>query len=605
MRAVWRICGGLPLVVLMSHQALAVDIPDIPPIQTSGALTYSFQEEKQADGRTSMQNTTTATVNPSTYIYEPWFATANGNLNYSWNTTSGESTAGSSNVTGGITLNILPQSEYATEFSYTSFDRTVERAEDSNDLSGHAIRLTSRLLLPDDWHVQARVSEGGSADSTGSAETSHEYSLETVKRWTEDLLRVSLEHRDSEYSGGLQGGGITNIDGLSVRHRSQPFESITTDGTSNYRVTHYSQENFVEDASVMQGVSTAVWKPVEFKDITVNGALRTFQQDSQVMRRNQSTERASQTAFGTLSTSYVFEPRLVGNLGLNAGYTNDSSSSKGETNEELSVASISYGTNAGLDYSSPSEEWEGFQWAYFGGNSVDLGSNGDLGMVWSDQTRVGHSLSRSLDLWLVDAVMFSFSQASGIGFNNQLGSQIPLTHSVNFTRTKRDGKSWNMWGLSGSDNRSFGGTNSTTYDLVNLQITQGYDPDRFSSVAAAVTFQASRQVTANQDTGFVDSISGNITYRERFVLGIENLNFSSDLSFNPPSVLANNRKRDFSGSAISVIDDQPQGNVFGTQRWTNRLDHTIGQLRTSLIGRVTHETEGLTESVLFQISRRF
>ncbi|MBC7950557.1 MAG: hypothetical protein H7Z12_01880 [Rhodospirillaceae bacterium] len=552
-----------------------------------------------------MQNTTTATVNPSTYIYEPWFATANGNFNYSWNTSSGESTAGSSSVTGGIALNILPQSEYATEFSATSFDRTVQRAEDSNDLSGYAIRLTSRLILPDDWHVQTRLSEDSSADSLGAGEVSHEYSLETVKRWTEDLLRVSLEHRDSLYSGGLLGTGVTNMDGMSVRHRSQPFESITTDGTSNYRITHYAQENFTEDATVMQGVSTAVWKPAEFKDITVNGAMRTFQQQSAVVRKGETTERAAQTAFGTLSTSYVFEPRLVGNLGLNAGYSSESSISTGTTSESLATTAISYGTSAGIDYSSPSEDWEGFQWSYFGGNGLDMGSNGDLGLVWSDQTRVGHSLSRSLDLWLVDGVVFSASQATGLGYNTQLGMQVPFTHAVNFTRSKRDGKGWNMWGLSASDNRSFGGTGGITYDLVNLQITQGYDPDRFSSVAAAITFQASRQVTATQDTGFVDSLSGNITYRERYVLGIENLNFSSDLSFNPPSVLASNRKRDFAGSAVSVSDDQPQGNVFGTQRWTNRLDHTVGQLRTSLIGRISHEAEGLNESLLFQISRRF
>ncbi|MBX9633426.1 MAG: hypothetical protein K2X44_00470 [Magnetospirillum sp.] len=592
----------------MSHQALAVDMPDIPPIRTSGALTYSFQEDKRADGQTSMQNTTTMTVNPSTYIYEPWFATTNGTINYSLSNSSGDSSAASTNWTGGVTINVLPQSDYATEFSATTFDRTIQLSEDTNDLTGYAIRLTTRLILPDDWHVQGRVTEDSASDSKNMGEVSHEYSLEVAKRWTEDLLRVTLEHRDSFYTGGTggSGSGITNIDGLSVRHRSQPFESITTDGTSNYRVTHYAQQNYIEDATVMQGVSTAVWKPAEFKDITVNGAMRTFQQKSSVLRQAETTERASQTAFGTLSTSYVFEPRLVGNLGLNAGYTDDRTSSKGSSSEDLSISSISYGTNAGLDYSSPGEEWEGFQWSYFGGNSMDLGSNGELGLMWSDQTRGGHTLSRTLDLWLINAVSFSVSQSSGIGFNNQLGSQIPFNHSVNFTHSVREGKGWNVWALSGSDNRTFGGISPSTYELVNLQVTQGYDPDRFSSIAAAITFQASRQITSGQDTGFVDSVSGNITYRERFILGIENLNFSSDISFNPPSLLQGNRNRDFLGSsATSALDSQPQGNVFGTQRWTNRLDHTIGQLRSSLIGRINNETAGLSEMVLFQISRRF
>jgi len=605
MRAVWRVWGGLPFFVLMSNQALAVDLPDLPPIRSNGALTYSFQDERQASGQGVRQHTATATISPSTYIYEPWFATTNGTLNFSKTASSGESESSSNNITGALTLSVLPQSDYATELHYSRFDRTIQLSEDSSDLTGQSLRLTNRLILPDEWFVQSRLTHDEASDTSGLGESSNEYAVEVAKKWTEDLLRMGAEHRDSVYSSLDGGEGITQSDSFTLRHRSQPFESLTTDGTTTVRHSEFVERDYAQGSDVMQGVSTAVWKPAEFKDVTVHGALRTFQQKQLTERRNSgTTEQETQTAFGNLSSSYVFEPRLVGNVGLNAGYNESSTSSRSSgSTEEVAVSSLSMGGSAGLDYSSEGETWEDFHWTWFGGNGMDIATSTDQGMMWSDQVRVGHSLSRVFHLGWVDNLNFAVSESSGVGFNSVYGAQIPLSHTSTLSHTTRAGKGWNVWSLTGSDTRSLGGENATTYQLANVQITQGYDPDRFSSISASVTFQASRQISRGSDTGFVDTVNGNITYRERMVFGFENLNFSSDLALNPPSLLQRNRQRDYYYS--SNTDPEQEGNVFGTQRWTNRLDHTIGQLRTGLMFRIVNDEDGMDMLTMFQISRRF
>lgn len=580
----------------------------LPPVKATGAVTYSMQETKQGAGARAMQHAGTVTVNPSTYFYEPWFAQASGSINMSKATTAGETGSSTNVITGSVNLNILPQSNYPTEINYMRFNRDIQLGEEYNELTGQSFKLQSQVYLPDDWSMSTRVQGDESSDADGLGEVSTELGLEVDKRFAEDQVRVGFLHRESQYSGDVDSpDGAAMSDSVSVRHRSHPFETVTTDSTSTLRVSQYAERDYQERSDVMQGVTTAIWRPNEIKDLAVHGALRTFRQNAEILRLNPNEEtiRESQTAFGTLSTSYVFRPRLVGNAGLNAGFADakdSSSSSSGSSSSgtgDDNQSSISYGGSSGLDYTSLSEDIRGFNWSWNTGGTLEAANSGDLGLTHTEALRLGHSASRQIDLWITDEVNFSVSQNSGLAFASAVGAAVPLSHALTLSQNSRDGKTWNFWHLTGSDSRAIGGL-ASTYQLLNLQITEGYDPDRFSSWSASVSFQAARQVIAGTDTGFVDTVNGQVTYRHRHVLGVENLNFTSDLSINPPSVIKRNRQQDLISSY-----DQREGNVFGTQRWTNRLDYTIGQLRTGLTGRVTRDQDGLSEMVLFQISRRF
>lgn len=598
-----------------------------------GALTYTFQNVQSALGQKTTQNTVTATGAPSTYIYEPWLATVSADINLSQSQTSitqppttatdgtgsaaSTSENASTNVTGSVAIGLLNQSDYATEITVTRFDRSLQFGTESTDLTGTTARLVNRLSLPDDWAVQHRLTNDTSADSKGLAEESSELSVDVSKTWVEDTLRFGLDTRTSTYSGSDGGTGTSENTTFTLRHRSQPFETVTTDSTSNLRLSTYQQQGAQERNQVMQGVTTAIWRPKDLYDITVSGAFRTFSEDATVVRASETTSRKSQTAFGTLATSYVFQPRLVGNFGLNAGLADLESKSSNQASVATDssgkaasphTTSLSMGGNAGLDYVSEQSELVGFAHSWNTGVSGDLGYDSLAAATVNVATSLGHVFSRQFDFLWMDGVNISFSEGGALALNPDRGASVPVNHSGSISHSSRNGKQWDVWSASLSDNRQMMGTDSTSYNLANLQITQGFDPDRFSSIAISMNAQVYRQTSASSDSGLVDTVSGSISYRERMILGIENLNYSSDLSFNPPSVITSNRNRDInsaSSSQTQLRTTEPKSTGFGSQRWNNRLDYTIGQVRASLMGRVNRDTEGMDTILTGQVSRRF
>jgi hypothetical protein len=612
MAAAWRGLAGASLAVLMSGQAWADDFefPDfdeLPPIKTTGALTYTFQETKQPAGVSTMQHVSTATINPSTYIYEPWLATVNSSLSVS-NVTSADQSSGT--LTGSFQLDVLPQSDYPTSVSYTRFDRSVQSLDLDNQLTGQNGQLTTRVNLPWDVALQARVQADEAADDKGLGQTAKEATFDFSKLWDGDQVRLGLAHRDAQYTDtGGKAGGSSVADSATARYRSQPFEGVTTDSVSTARVATVSDQSSTETSSVMQGVTTAIWRPKELGDVTINGALRTFSETSETVRRNGGIEnRDNKSAFGSLSSSYVFAPRLTGSVGLNLGVTDNltktvqgQSVTPGQSavNGNANLTGISYDSSGNLSYTSEGADWEGFNWTWGTGDSIGVGGGSTANSNLSNTVNLNQNASKEMDLPLVDKVYLSLTEGTGFGLSTGHGLSLPLSHSVTLSKNTRDGKLWNVWHFSASDTRSFGGA-SIVYDLINAQATSGWDLDRFSSISINVGYQVSRQVVTDTDTGFVDNLSGQITYRERTVFGVENLNFSSDLQLNPPSIIAFQRAQDLARGPA-----KPQETSLGSQRWTNRFDYLIGQLRTSLTGRIIHDEQGIGELIMFQISRRF
>lgn len=587
--------------------AVAGEFPG--PVDLSGAVTYSVQELRQGTGERSLQQAGTATLNYSTYFYEPWLVSTAGSLSLSKTASSGDSSSGSNVVTGNIAFNVLPQSSYPVELYYSRYNRNVQLGEDFSTLTGQSARLTSTVTLEDDWSVNTRLNVEEAADEEGLSEMSEEAQLEVSKLFVEDHLRVGLLHRGSAY--GVVGveddhvlaeAGASN-NSVTVRYRSHPFDTVTTDSTSTLRVSEYSDSKYVEESQVMQGVTTAIWRPVELdKDLVVHGAMRTFQQKATLTQVDVGeVERNSTTAFGTLSTTYVFQPRLMGSAGLNAGYmANEDSTSIaiGSDTGARNLTSFTMGGNVGLDYSSEVSDLGGFDWSWDTSGRTEAASNTELGLSHTETARIGHTGNRKIDLFIADNVNFSLSQHSGLGFSSVKGATIPLSHGTTLSKTSRDGKLWNFWNFSASDSRGFGG-DSSVYQLLNLQVTEGYDVDRFSQWSASLTFQSARQSSATEDTGFVDTLNGQITYRQRNVFGVENLGFSSDLAFNPPSILKSRRDEQ------RVFISDRKDSALGSQRWSNRLDYYIGQLRAGITSRILNNENGLSMMNMFQVSRRF
>jgi hypothetical protein len=623
MAAIRRGWCGAALAVLLSGHAWAesgdtfdfLDAVDLPPVNLTGALTYTYTQNRPATGIISSQSVATATITPSTYLIEPWLATMNGNINVS-RTSSDEQQANI--MTGSLMVAALPQSDYPTTLTYTRFNRNVQAELTENALTGQSAQVLSRVALPWDITVQTRVQLDESGDDKGQSQNSSEANFDINKLIDGDVVRLNINHREAMYSDATGTNGGTSVaDSATVRYRTEPIEGMTADSVSTARTATVSDSTSTETSTIMQGVTTAVYRPKFLDDVTINGALRTFSENTKVARigTGGTETRQSQTAYGNLASSYVFAPRLIGSMGANLGLTQTKTTSSTQSasgtptantaNANAGLTGMTYGTNANLSYSSEGEDFQGFTWSWSAGNSVDISGGNAGAMVFSDSLNLSHSLYRIVDFPLIGKFNVSGSEGAGSGMSSDGGGlNMPISHSLTMSKNIRDGKQWSILHFNASDSRTLG-TTSSVFQLGNAQMSSGLDIDRFSSISINFNYQLSRQMSGTTDNGFRDSANGQISYRERTLLGIENLNFSAELSVNPPSMLDQQRSQDLARSASTVNDSKPKETSFGSQRLSLRFDYAIGQFRTNLTARATKDDQGLSQAIMGQVTRRF
>lgn len=581
--------------------AQILDLP-LPDVDLRGSVTYSLEETKTPqDEERRWRNLVTGTLTPSTYIYAPWLATLGGNLHVSQAVESGGNDSSSSYITGRMVLNVLPRSSYPFEFQYSRYNNAISAvtAEDELELSGQTFRMLSRLLLPDQWTVATEGILWDNADTEGFEETGREANLVIHKIFEKNDVQVEFGFRDSDLIDEDGNEELGQLQSVVLRHRSTPFEGVTSDSMTSLRLNEFSSEEFTETGSVAQGVGTMFWRPKEIPELTVFGATRTFQQSARVVDLESSEARESdfQTAFANLSASYLIMPRLVANAGGDLGYRAISLSSDEEAAES---GGLSMGANAGLDYSSQPVPLWGFDWLWNTGATARFQNELDQSEM-TENVRVGHSLTRSLELPLLGTMNAGFTQAVGVGHSTLIGPGVSLSHNLNLGRSNREGKHWDYIQASLSDSRTMS-QDPFSYQLVNLQFTRGYDPDRFTSFSGSISLQFAKQTLDGVDVnGWEDTLTGDLSYSVRSLWGVDNLTFTSRLTLNPPSLMRS-RRYDFSGFASL---DRRQDEGFGAQRWVNRLEYRIGKMRIGLVGQLRNNGDGLSESVLFQIGRNF
>lgn len=597
MRALWRACALLMLTV--APQARGMDLP-LPPMNATGAVTYSLHETKAPqDAARNWRHTVTGTVNPSTYIYAPWLATLTGSVNASTSMSTGQSSGTSQYLTGNISLGVLPRSQYPVELTYSRYDSSITLGETSADLTGDTVRLISRIYLPLDWKLQTDLGALRNRSDEGMNESATEAQLQVDKQYGDSDVRLTLLRRDSELKSLSGNGEIGSRSGFTLRHRGKPLEDVSTDSTSTVHYATYETGSYRESSLVSQGVGTGFWRPRKWENLTLFGALRTYQQSSDVdlLLSRRKRQALLRTVFGNVTASYIFRPRLIGNLGLNLGIRDTVTTATGEQRQESS--GLDTGLNGGVDYGSLTRPVLGFDWNWTTGANMRAEYN-DSGTRGSTNIRAGHSGRRSLEIPIFGPASLGLSQGGSVGLSQEVGAAFSLSHSINLGRSHREGKHWNHLNVTASDTRTIA-RGGYAYQLINSQFTRGYDPDRFSSWSGSANLQIYRQESdGTPSEGWVDQVSGTVTYRARNILGLTDLNFASELSFNPPSFLRS-RRDEFSG--FSQL--QPEDEGLGTQRWSNRFDYFIGKLRISLLGVVRNSQAGMGETILFQLSRAF
>lgn len=594
--------GCIVLAAILARPAAAEDLIsgfEWPALSWGGATTYSISSARSAGetGRTQRQ-AVTQTLEGSTYIYAPWMAGVSGTLNITkaFGSSPG-ATEDSMMLTGSGVISILPRSLYPVEISYNRTNSSLSfGTSNPADVSGDSLSIQSRILSFDKMTIGSTVNLSKMRSDDGFQETYKEADINVNRSFDKDDLNVRLTYRDRDFTRPEGDNEVGRSSMLSWRYRSLPFIDVTTESVTTIRHTTLDSASYSERSLVFQGVSTALWRPKELPELGVSAAMRTYSENGEAFYRdsNQRLQSAYKTAFVDLAASYLFAPRLIGNIGIDAGY--DARKSQQFQTTASSNSALRYGGRTNLSYSAPSEQIMGIDWNWSTSAGVSA-RHSSTGMTHQETVNASHNGRYSLELPFFDApFQLSVNQSVGTGYSDA-GYLFSLGHSASIGYSSREGKNWDYAQISINDTRAFG-TAATDGQLLNVMFTRGYDPDRFTSLSGSVSYQVARFRSATGEAVASDTLGGSISFRQTNVFGVDRLNFTSDLSLEPPSMFRSER------SYFSAYRREEELG-FGTQRWTNRLDYTIGKLRTSLIGRIMNTPKGIGESIFFQLGRAY
>jgi hypothetical protein len=578
------------------------------PMDVSGSVGYTYRSLK-TNFSDSDSNELLGILRASTYIWQPWFATAEGGItltedhsNLSDNSDGSFSSSQSSNiVSGDLVLNVLPDSKTPFRLSYQATDSRVDNTTITNPiirLSGEDFKTTSLDLS------QAYITDAGTrfqadyGDRTWTSDVNGDYTDQTAgleldyKPAGQRLLaRASVENIDQSNTDRHQDNKL-----LDVNHYYYPTEALRIDSTASlYNLdTTFSGATGLVDTQVTditQASSFAFWRPDD-RRWTVSGGIRAME-----MKGSNSAQSSTQRSFGaTAGAFYQYTQRL--RFDGNISFTNSDVAGANQNSSQEHLGAL---------YQSDLIDFKHYTYSWFGSAGIDNQSDPGLSMQ-SLSASLGHDLQRVW--WRGDRTTIRFSLNQSVNAILQSGSEaeppcsdplcqtqsIPndlMTNGASSTLRLDDSATlaWNQSADTGTtlvqltlgDSRNLG-SQQDNQQLINFQASRLQNISRLSMLTGDLTLQTVRRHflgQPNNDT--VTSATGRITYQHMRIFGVTNLQFQSDLSLSEAST-----------------DEGADRN-----EWENSLNYTIGMVEASLSYRILNDGVNDSRLLYFRVMRRF
>lgn len=566
----------------------------LPPVRIGGAVSYDLRRE-MSDEQTSMQQGLTGTLNASTstYIWQPWFAQANGSLGLTvLRASSGGSPASTSVVvTGNGQLSVLASSRIPFEAHYERNDSRV-----SSDLSlgnGYASQrygFTQRYrnLLGEAMVGWDRSTQTSAADGRTRQDS---LQMNVAQRLEQHQLRLAGAHNKNTHELSAEQAVQSN---LSLHHSYAPGPTISVENMANISRSGYHLQQGDNNTRLMQLSSHGFWRPAD-RPMTVSGGARVLalEADTTGIAANSDAVRAQvRNANANVGVNYDLSRALRLNAGGNLTMA-----------ENNGAKSTSFSQSLGASYQPDSIELGGFR---YGWSSSVGASNQTSGEDSARQLtlQLGHNINRSFKLEGGSTVGAEASQSLSVvsSSSSRLSSQEPvptkrMTHSGSLSWDLSQQAGAAQLRLGASDSRALDGKQEF-FQLVNFQASSNLPTSRFSSWTGDLTIQAVRQgsnaIAGDTDpfrqqtgsgsgTGFATTSSGSISYQNQRAFGILRLRFVSDLRLNSQALLP----------LLGSAKDQE------TAAWVSRFEYSIGrtQLRLhALISRSSSQRSGFNSA---------
>jgi len=573
------ICGVSP------SRAVAVDVP---PIAYSGEIRTDIRASLPEDEEHRLQQLRTAQIDAVTFIWQPWFATLNGNFALSHSSNENLELFQSSNKaaqdstslfgSGRGTLTVFPVSR----FPFESFVELSDSRTDFDDPLGPEINDFQTLRFGARQQYQpesgrssyvARLERLLQSDVFGRDETTDLLQLSATQNYTKhrfdadlNIESASLDEQDADRLNVV----------LTGRHNYRPGDTLSVDSFAT--ITDLNQETELLDIGTSRADirSFAIWRPRDWPlTVNVDGRLTADRTES----FGESIDTHTQLLLASADYEFSERLRLLGNAGVTFIQSSEDETS---TFQDLTAT-----------YRSESIPLRSFTYSYLASVGAANRTESEEDAVQRFSLAAGHAISRTFPLTERTSAFLQFDQDAGASHDTDEGGEQTLNHtgSLSVSRTSAGGTS--SLRLVANDSRTFGesnafGTDDTVFQVASLLGTHVQNLNRYASWSGNFSLVATRTSVGDEDESFSSS-NANLVYQHGRVFGIRRLSFRSDFELT-------------SGSLYFLPEEDDETSEVS---WQNDLDYSIGRLDINFKGRFTDRGGRRDFGLFLTVRRRF
>ena len=567
----------IPLGVICGVWLSVAWAVDVPPVTYNGELRADFRLAEPEEGDSSLQQLRTAEINAASYIWQPWFATLDGNFVLSQSVTEAEQDSEGLFTSGGGSVRVFPISRFPFEAFVNYSDSRTEFSDPLNPQVNdfQTLRFGGRQEyrpISGNSNYTARVERIVQTDEIGSDDVTDLFQLSTNQNF--DKHRFNLNLSMDRTDRGQQGPDTQNTI-LNGQHSYRPGDTLSVETFAN--ISDLRQDDVTLDNRFTRSDinSFAIWRSPD-RPLTVDANARL------VATRNETAGDVSDFYTESLRVGARYELserlRLSGNV---AGTLN-------QGNDE----SVSTSQDATATYQSGDIPLRGFSynWSTSGtaSNTTESAEEAVQRLSWN----ASHGVNRLISLVENTALTLSLNQSVGTFSDTDVGSEQSLNHNGTFALIRSTQRSTSNLTLILQDSRIFGrateaGTENTSFQSASLQLNHSENLSRYSSWNANLNFQANR--SANGQTQTFRFSAANLSYQHSRVFGVSRLRFRSELEANADSLVF----------VSADDDDRPE------LSWDNLFEYTIGRLDLRLRGVVIDRAGQQDVTVFLTVRRSF
>ncbi len=588
-----------------------------PPIEYSGAVELSVMSRRlPSDASHEFGAEVFAFSHISSYLWQPWIATVDADLNVSYETDTDWGFGEATSIAGDFLLSALPSSQYPFQLFFSASDNRFDGDFSGSDYTRLRAGISGRAALSERFSLDYLFSHDEfDRDSYGDLSAQRgELALRGTFNVGEAPLNItnagaSVSYYNTDFKGRQSGGSRYLSESLAgtIYYRAAPNRRTNHDFSATVISDKGDNSQGGYDRLLGQGVGTLQWRSPS-NDLTATGALRmTFQEiDHDYFLRSSNARRGLMAA--NAGINWRAAERLNVTLGARAeaeqigDVVDDGTGLSYEPTRHNYVGGL-LGT---IDYRSLSKDVSGFKWHWdaravgdltYNTNRAELARNEITNGPRSDASAsIGHTFERSVELPVVKAVDFTFQQEGGFRhYSSDEKFKPTITHSASISKSVSDEHGSSYFRFYLRDTHAFGtfGSEAEEYQTAQLDFTRQVQLTGKQSLNGSLSAQLVHQSRHRRDEIYIFS-RADVQYEYRDINDIDGLNFTSGVRLNSLGL----------HDLIYDWRDELSPDLFRND-WRNRLSYTIGQLSLALEGTLFEDNGRLGHYVRFTGRRSF